>query len=415
MLGDDDHGAVDNEPVNPEDLFGDDLFGDNENEQPNENEANDENNVDGGPSTEVPTTATKKHRVMNRLPNLNDVWLTDSRRESIRKVNGYFDKIKFRKGKGQERENLKILLQRYEYFGQNCYPKLCFKDFVEKVETVSGKRSIKHVLQDIRHGRELDLESDNDDENEAMNTEEPGSSAPDQAPQPDLPSREPSPTPQADEPTPPPKQMTNEMRDFIRCKREEALAKRKQKLDESVNQSSSNREEVNEAREGSLNKTDGAGNDGKEKEEGDNDASKDSSESNSGQENNSEEETNDTEDNLEELLPSITANRDAENMNPLNYENVNNKNIANNSKESVSKGNKDTSDEHENEDEGKEKNKEHIENDILENSDKDKERKDNRGNVEGNVKDDAVKEKPNSKTDEIDMDSFDEMDVDDFL
>ena len=39
-------------------------------------------------------------------------------------------KIKFRKGKGQEKDNLKMVLQRYEYFAQNCYPRLCFKDFV---------------------------------------------------------------------------------------------------------------------------------------------------------------------------------------------------------------------------------------------------------------------------------------------
>ena len=243
MIGEDDHTAVDNEPVTAEDLFGDDLFDDdNGNEQSNENAENNQDNNASTSASQTPATTTRKSRVINRLPNLNDVWLTDSRRESIRKVNSYFEKIKFRKGKGQERENLKILLQRYEYFGQNCYPKLCFKDFVEKVEGVSGKRSIKHVLQDIRNGRDIIEDPDSDDNAEPItNVDEPVPAADDLVnTAPNSPARNsPSPTPDA-EPTPPPKPMTDEIREMIRKKREEALAKRQQKLNESLNQSSIN-------------------------------------------------------------------------------------------------------------------------------------------------------------------------------
>jgi len=247
MLGEDDHNDLDNEPINAEDLFGDDLGLDG-----NENEpAADTGDPDGAPAagSEDPSTgaakpATKK-RVINRLPNLNDQWLIDSKRENIRQVNGYFEKIKFKKGKGQERENLKMILQRYEYFGQNCYPKLCFKDFVEKVEFVSGKSRIKHVLQDIRLDRNMNPGgSDDDDDNgeeQAMNIEDP---VPNTMPMNDdhqsttSPARESSPP--NSPPPPPPKPMTDEMREMIRKKREEALAKRKQKMDESMNKSITN-------------------------------------------------------------------------------------------------------------------------------------------------------------------------------
>jgi len=232
MLGEDDHNEIDNEPINAEDLFADLEEGNNLGEgQDNENnDAQGEGDDTTTPAGEEPQR--KKTRQINRLPNLNENWLVDSRRENIRHVNGYFEKMKFKKGKGQERENLKMILQRYEYFGQNCYPKLCFTDFVEKVEYVSGKRTIKHVLQDIRQGRDL-IPSDSENENEdpVRDIEDPI---------PNVPSANNSPSGSPEKPKSPPSDkpksvMTDEMKEMIRKKREEALAKRQQRLNESMN------------------------------------------------------------------------------------------------------------------------------------------------------------------------------------
>ena len=166
---------------------------------------------------------------------MNDLWLIDSKKENIRQVNSYFENIKFRKGKGQERENLKLILQRFEYYGQQCYPKLCFKDFVEKVEYVSGKRTIRHVLQDIRRGNIDQVDDEEEDVNQAsepvvdfgidVNDEETNQQQQPQSPERQL-SPKASPVKSA--------VMTDEMRDMIRRKREEALAKRQKKLDESI-------------------------------------------------------------------------------------------------------------------------------------------------------------------------------------
>ena len=322
MIGEDDHSAVDNEPVTAEDLFGDNLFDDdNENEPSNENATNNQDNNADTSTSQTPAATTKKSRVINRLPNLNDVWLTDSRRESIRKVNGYFDKIKFRKGKNQERENLKLILQKYEYFGQNCYPKLCFKDFVEKVESVSGKRSIKHVLQDIRNGRDFVEDPDSDDNAEPeMNVDEPTPALDAdkaQNPFPNSPSRDsPSPPPPDIEPTPPPKPITDEMREFIRKKREEALAKRQQKLNDSMNQSTTSpQDDDKDVSQNNDNEDDNQLSHNKE-------AEKENSKSNSNEKvENSEPKNNQTEkevnmesdsDSLDGILPEISEDKNSQ-------------------------------------------------------------------------------------------------------
>lgn len=241
MLGEDDHEIVDNDPLNPDDLFDNDIV------PPVSPDAADANgNIgDTGENNEQQKDTTappRKYRQVNRLPNLNDAWLINSSKENIRQVNHYFKDIKFKSGKGRERTNLKMILQRYEYFAQQCYPKLCFKDFVEKVEHVSGKKTIKNVLLEIRQGRNeiVDDEEtfpndiDNDVNLDIQNTDTQPAS-------PEQPQRSPPESPNASiantqEASSPPK-MTDEMREFIRRKREEAIAKRKQKLEESMNTS----------------------------------------------------------------------------------------------------------------------------------------------------------------------------------
>lgn len=242
MLGEDDHEVVDNEPINPDDLFDNDIVPPVSPDAANADE-NNEPGQTGENTDNAAAPAPKKLRQINRLANLNDAWLVNPQKENIRKVNRYFEKIKFKGGKGRERKNLEMILQRYEYFAQQCYPKLCFKDFVEKVELASGKRTIKNVLQEIRQGRNdideatSDLENDNPNPEENMDIQNPtqpaSPSQPNSTSQPDMPDASSVETQQIHSPP----KMTDDVREMIRRKREEAITKRKQKLEESMNAS----------------------------------------------------------------------------------------------------------------------------------------------------------------------------------
>jgi len=135
---------------NIENLFGD-LGDDNERDiLPPLSPLNPLEGVDLNATAQV-AAAAKKRRVINRLPNLNEQYITTHLGQGLDKVNSYFDKVVYKKGKDSEFANLRIVLQQYEYYGQQCYPKLCFQDFTDKVEKLSKKKMIRNSLQDIRN------------------------------------------------------------------------------------------------------------------------------------------------------------------------------------------------------------------------------------------------------------------------
>ncbi|XP_052004466.1 TIMELESS-interacting protein [Xyrauchen texanus] len=60
-----------------------------------------------------------------------------------------FDNVKF-KGKGHEAEDLKLLLQKTENWAHRLYPKLKFEDFIDRVESLGGKKEVQTCLKRIR-------------------------------------------------------------------------------------------------------------------------------------------------------------------------------------------------------------------------------------------------------------------------
>lgn len=261
MLGNRDHEVLADEPVNAEDLFGEaeqpllpplsplnDLEGAATEEGNNDNENNEK------------TEPQKKRRQINRLPNLNDEWLTNPKMEGIYKVNNYFESLKYKKGKGREQDNLKIILQRYEYWAHQCYPKLCFSDFVHKVELLSGKRKIKHALQEIRNNLTENNNNADDDEDSSNNMENDNidpftadtNSTGNNILKENNEEVDAAVTAQNVLHTQPPEEqqvspkISEEMREMIRRKREEAIAKRKRKFEESMNDETHNTNESKE-------------------------------------------------------------------------------------------------------------------------------------------------------------------------
>lgn len=60
-----------------------------------------------------------------------------------------FEDVKF-KGKGHEAENLKLLLQKMENWAHRLYPKMQFEEFIDKVESLGGKKEVQTCLKRIR-------------------------------------------------------------------------------------------------------------------------------------------------------------------------------------------------------------------------------------------------------------------------
>ena len=259
MIGNDDIETLIDQPINAVDLFGED-----EEEiqiipplSPNANEDEGTAGADGD-ATSVAATEIKKVRRINRLPNLNEKWITDPKKEGLYAVNKYFEKIKLKRGKGYELKNLKTILKRYEYWAQQCYPKLCFKDFIDNLENLSGKKLVKRTLQEIRTNTIPNSEF----VEEGADDIDPGVNIPIDCENPVNSNVFPSsfqPITNSSSPRPitgfsSPQQITDsnntipdEMKEIIRRKREEAIAKRKRKLDESQNLSDMSLSQSNEA------------------------------------------------------------------------------------------------------------------------------------------------------------------------
>ncbi|XP_077084879.1 TIMELESS-interacting protein [Siphateles boraxobius] len=60
-----------------------------------------------------------------------------------------YDDVKF-KGKGHEAENLKLLMQKMENWAHRLYPKMQFEEFIDKVESLGGKKEVQTCLKRIR-------------------------------------------------------------------------------------------------------------------------------------------------------------------------------------------------------------------------------------------------------------------------
>ncbi|XP_055727951.1 TIMELESS-interacting protein-like, partial [Salvelinus fontinalis] len=94
---------------------------------------------------EVP--AAKRRGVKRPQPKLDSQRLTSER--GLPALRTLFDNVHF-KGKGQEAEDLKVLMQRMENWAHRLYPKLQFEDFIDKLETLGSKKEVQTCLKRIR-------------------------------------------------------------------------------------------------------------------------------------------------------------------------------------------------------------------------------------------------------------------------
>ncbi|KAI6646630.1 TIMELESS-interacting protein [Oopsacas minuta] len=62
-----------------------------------------------------------------------------------------FPQIEFR-GDGHEKQDLKLLMKKYEHWGNRLFPRLRFSDLLERIETFGSKKEIKDCLGRIRKG-----------------------------------------------------------------------------------------------------------------------------------------------------------------------------------------------------------------------------------------------------------------------
>ena len=76
-------------------------------------------------------------------------------KRGLRVIPEIFQDVKF-KGKGHEKEDLKILLRKYEYWAHQMYPKGCFRDVVDRVEELmTKKRNLRNFARKIKENEPL--------------------------------------------------------------------------------------------------------------------------------------------------------------------------------------------------------------------------------------------------------------------
>ncbi|KAJ8417227.1 hypothetical protein AAFF_G00284540 [Aldrovandia affinis] len=89
----------------------------------------------------------KRRSVKRPQPKLDSQRLVSER--GLPALRTLFDNVRF-KGKGHEAEDLRVLMQRMENWAHRLYPKLQFEDFIDKLESLGGKKEVQTCLKRIR-------------------------------------------------------------------------------------------------------------------------------------------------------------------------------------------------------------------------------------------------------------------------
>ncbi|KAM3927241.1 TIMELESS-interacting protein [Leptodactylus fuscus] len=97
------------------------------------------------PEEEAPKPV--RRAVKRPQPKLDANRLTSQR--GLPALRNLFDGTKF-KGKGHEAEDLKVLIRQMENWAHRLFPKLQFEDFLNRLETLGGKKEVQTCLKRIR-------------------------------------------------------------------------------------------------------------------------------------------------------------------------------------------------------------------------------------------------------------------------
>ncbi|XP_015763350.1 PREDICTED: TIMELESS-interacting protein-like [Acropora digitifera] len=126
----------------------------------NQNGTGDQN--DGDTDKKEPPKKRKVNR--SPRPKLDEVRLCGDR--GIPALQHLCDGITF-KGKGHEASDLRLLMQRYEYWAHRLFPKFPFVDVVEQVESLSAKKLVQNCIKRVRRGEEETVNDNDEDKSDA--------------------------------------------------------------------------------------------------------------------------------------------------------------------------------------------------------------------------------------------------------
>ncbi|KAJ8344465.1 hypothetical protein SKAU_G00317940 [Synaphobranchus kaupii] len=89
----------------------------------------------------------KRRSVKRPQPKLDSQRLVSER--GLPALRTLFEDVRF-KGKGHEAEDLRVLMLKMENWAHRLYPKLKFEDFIDKLESLGGKKEVQTCLKRIR-------------------------------------------------------------------------------------------------------------------------------------------------------------------------------------------------------------------------------------------------------------------------
>lgn len=104
----------------------------------------------------IDPSTSRKRIVRNPVPKLDAERLQGPK--GILALEKSFEGFKFH-GKGHERSDLNTVMKRLEYWAHRLFPKYCFDDFIEKMETLGTKKNIQVLVKKYRLGMMETVES----------------------------------------------------------------------------------------------------------------------------------------------------------------------------------------------------------------------------------------------------------------
>lgn len=142
-----------------------------------ENEENDQNEMETNETDNKKVIKIAPPKPVKRRQNILRVDHLISKR-GIAELPEIIGKTQF-KGKGHERDDLKLLLFKAKHWAHRLMPNLTFEDFVLKAEQLGNKNPVKSFLSKIRNGDPLHLDnefvqsdgSDNEEPNNELNNQ----------------------------------------------------------------------------------------------------------------------------------------------------------------------------------------------------------------------------------------------------
>ncbi|RXG67175.1 TIMELESS-interacting protein, partial [Armadillidium vulgare] len=117
----------------------------------------------------MPKTIKPKRVIKNPQPKLDAVRLMGPRGVGI--LESTFKDVKFR-GKGYEKEDLRLLMKKIEHWAHRLFPKFTFDDSLKQIEKLGSKKNVQNMVKRIRLDMfQSDELNENPENNETSNND----------------------------------------------------------------------------------------------------------------------------------------------------------------------------------------------------------------------------------------------------